>query len=260
MPTAQQLYTSAPAGGGSNSFLIPAPDLRPESVKSYEAGVRIQDPSAFLSVTGFRADYTDFIQNFVSGTKHHNPGLLRLHLSEPFEGQHLGRGVGGRIPLPDQLDRLCDRSRSSTEHRSPPPNAQETAFDGDHAVFRHIRRSLLRSGNRVSTRQIAEHMGQRSARAVEPDALPPGRLRRIRRDLQLVAALGAGSHAPRLGPELHRCTLFPLAERRDDLLRSFQQPLWRSPIRSNCKPRPDERSRSERHISSETSTTSVPAH
>ncbi len=63
MPTAQQLYTSAPAGGGG--FLIPAPDLRPESVKSYEAGVRIQGPSAFISVTGFRADYTDFIQNFV---------------------------------------------------------------------------------------------------------------------------------------------------------------------------------------------------
>jgi hemoglobin/transferrin/lactoferrin receptor protein len=64
MPTAQQLYTSAPVTG-TNSFLIPAPDLRPESVKSYEAGVRVQGSSGFLSVTGFHAEYSDFIQNLV---------------------------------------------------------------------------------------------------------------------------------------------------------------------------------------------------
>src|SRR5262249_35903470 len=76
MPTAQQLFTSLPAGGGTNSDLIPNPDLRPERVKSYEAGAKVLGPSGFLSVTGFYADYTDFIQNFVQVPSTTNPGFF----------------------------------------------------------------------------------------------------------------------------------------------------------------------------------------
>jgi hemoglobin/transferrin/lactoferrin receptor protein len=76
MPTAQQLYTSLPSGGGTNSDLIPNPDLRPERVKSYEAGFKLLGPSGFFSVTGFRADYTDFIQNFVMVPSTTNPGFF----------------------------------------------------------------------------------------------------------------------------------------------------------------------------------------
>ncbi len=61
MPTAQQLYTSLP---GTYFDLTPAPNLKPERVKSYEAGVRAQIDDGFISLTGFYADYTDFIQSF----------------------------------------------------------------------------------------------------------------------------------------------------------------------------------------------------
>ena len=129
MPTAQQLYTSLPNGGGTNSYLIPNPDLRPESVKSYEAGIRVQGPSGFLSVTGFHADYTDFIQNFVQVPQRRQPGHLRLHLPEPVEGQHLGRRDRGRVSLPDNWTvsasvAFIDGTQVAT------PNALETAFDG----------------------------------------------------------------------------------------------------------------------------------
>ena len=61
MPTAQQLYTSLPS---ATFTLEPNPDLRPEKVRSYEGGVRAQFDNAWLSIGGFYADYTDFIQSF----------------------------------------------------------------------------------------------------------------------------------------------------------------------------------------------------
>ena len=65
MPTAQQLFTSLPDGGGGNRDLIPKPNLRPEEVKSYEVGLRGQFSQGFFSATVFKADYTDFIQSFI---------------------------------------------------------------------------------------------------------------------------------------------------------------------------------------------------
>jgi len=61
MPTAQQLYTSLP---GSFFDLTPSPDLEPEEVTSYEAGVRTQFGNGYIGVTGFYSDYTNFIQSF----------------------------------------------------------------------------------------------------------------------------------------------------------------------------------------------------
>lgn len=63
MPTAQQLYQSL----NSLPFfaLVPNPNLRPESVKNYEAGLRAQFRRGFFSINYFHADYQDFIQNFV---------------------------------------------------------------------------------------------------------------------------------------------------------------------------------------------------
>lgn len=61
MPTAQQLYTSLP---GTFFNLTPAPDLKPETVDSYEVGVRGQFERGWFSVNGFYADYDDFIQSF----------------------------------------------------------------------------------------------------------------------------------------------------------------------------------------------------
>lgn len=61
MPTAQQLYTSLP---GAFFNLIPAPNLRPEEVKSYELGLRFEKPLGFFAINGFYAQYDDFIQDF----------------------------------------------------------------------------------------------------------------------------------------------------------------------------------------------------
>ncbi|WP_217899010.1 TonB-dependent hemoglobin/transferrin/lactoferrin family receptor [Oceanicola sp. 22II-s10i] len=61
MPTSQQLFTSLP---GTSFDLVPAPNLRPEEVKSYELGLRYEEQRGFVAVNAFRADYTDFIQSF----------------------------------------------------------------------------------------------------------------------------------------------------------------------------------------------------
>ena len=80
MPTAQQLYTSSP-DTGFGFELVPAPDLKPESVRSYEAGVRGQYgaskyfENAWFSAGAFYSDYTNFIQNFYNiGPRPLEPG------------------------------------------------------------------------------------------------------------------------------------------------------------------------------------------
>ncbi|MDR2508020.1 MAG: TonB-dependent hemoglobin/transferrin/lactoferrin family receptor [Candidatus Accumulibacter sp.] len=64
MPTAQQLYASLPNGGGAGSSIIPNPGLKPELVKSYEAGIRGKFDQGWFSTGAFYSDYTDFIKNF----------------------------------------------------------------------------------------------------------------------------------------------------------------------------------------------------
>jgi hemoglobin/transferrin/lactoferrin receptor protein len=61
MPTSQQLFVSSldPFSGGE---VIPNPNLRPETVKSYEVGVRGEFEKGWISATAFHSDYTDFIQ------------------------------------------------------------------------------------------------------------------------------------------------------------------------------------------------------
>src|SRR5690606_34321384 len=55
MPTFQQLFTSSVSG----SFdLVPAPWLKPESVKSFELGVKGDYAEASWSLSAFKADYT----------------------------------------------------------------------------------------------------------------------------------------------------------------------------------------------------------
>ncbi|WP_319529655.1 TonB-dependent hemoglobin/transferrin/lactoferrin family receptor [uncultured Cohaesibacter sp.] len=60
MPTAQQLYTSR-----DYAFfdLIPAPDLKPEEVENYEIGLRGDFANTSFSITGFYANYDNFIES-----------------------------------------------------------------------------------------------------------------------------------------------------------------------------------------------------
>ena len=62
MPTAQQLFTSVKY---PTFNMIPNPNLKPESVKSYEAGLRGTFDNGWFSVGGFYSDYKDYIQNLV---------------------------------------------------------------------------------------------------------------------------------------------------------------------------------------------------
>lgn len=76
MPTAQQLYTSLLGGWMT---LIPNPDLKPESVRSYKIGLRGQINGfdyferASYTIGAFKADYKEFIQNFynIPGTNNY---------------------------------------------------------------------------------------------------------------------------------------------------------------------------------------------
>ena len=61
MPTFQQLYTSS----GSATFgLVPAPDLVPEEVESFEIGVRGEYADGFWSLNAYHASYDNFIESF----------------------------------------------------------------------------------------------------------------------------------------------------------------------------------------------------
>ena len=62
MPTAQQLFTSVKY---PTFNMIPNPNLKPESVKSYEVGLRGSFNNGWFSVGGFYSDYKDYIQNLV---------------------------------------------------------------------------------------------------------------------------------------------------------------------------------------------------
>lgn len=60
MPTSQQLFTSF---SSATSNLIPNPDLKPEKVRSAEAGVRGQFEKGWFSAGVFQSNYTNFIKS-----------------------------------------------------------------------------------------------------------------------------------------------------------------------------------------------------
>jgi len=59
MPTAQQLYYTS---SGVGFEVVPNENLRPESVVSYEAGLRGEFEKGYFSVNGYYAQYDDYIQ------------------------------------------------------------------------------------------------------------------------------------------------------------------------------------------------------
>jgi hemoglobin/transferrin/lactoferrin receptor protein len=96
MPTAEQLYTSLPGTAATgNMNLVPNPDLKPERVKSYEAGIRGRFAEGFFSLSGFYADYDDFILSFqpipgnATDLTYINLSKLRIWGIELFGERHL---------------------------------------------------------------------------------------------------------------------------------------------------------------------------
>ncbi|MEM6488077.1 MAG: TonB-dependent receptor [Pseudomonadota bacterium] len=120
MPTAQQLFTSLP---GTFFNLIPAPDLRPEKVNSFELGLRGEFVDAFFSVNGFYADYDDFIQAFFNppGTNdftYRNLSSVQIWGIEASAEARIWRGLTASASLSWQ------RGVQQTS-----PTAETTAFD-----------------------------------------------------------------------------------------------------------------------------------
>lgn len=62
MPTSQQLFVSVNDIFTGNQ-VIPNPNLKPESVASYEAGIRGEFDRGFFSVGAFYSEYTNFIRS-----------------------------------------------------------------------------------------------------------------------------------------------------------------------------------------------------
>lgn len=64
MPNAQQLFQSSATSIAAlnDTTLIPNPDLLPESVRNYEAGLRGEFDNGWFSVSGFYSKYSNFIR------------------------------------------------------------------------------------------------------------------------------------------------------------------------------------------------------
>jgi hemoglobin/transferrin/lactoferrin receptor protein len=62
MPTAQQLFVSN-INVFTGAEVVPNPNLRPESVRSYEIGVKGEFDRGFVRASAFHSDYVDFIRS-----------------------------------------------------------------------------------------------------------------------------------------------------------------------------------------------------
>jgi len=121
MPTAEQLYTSLP---GTTFNLVPNPDLRPEQVRSYEAGIRVQLPNAYASLGVFRAEYTDFIQSFVT-----IPGTIDITYQNLSEVMVQGVEAAGAWRFARDWTLQGSASWQEGTQRAT-PGARRTPFDG----------------------------------------------------------------------------------------------------------------------------------
>lgn len=121
MPTAQQLYTSS----NSATFqLLPAPDLRPESVWSVEAGVRGRFADGWFSVGAFYSKYKDFIQNF-----YNIPGTNAYTYRNLSAVEIAGIEASGEWRFAERWSANVSVSYQYGKQRAA-PGAVKTAYDG----------------------------------------------------------------------------------------------------------------------------------
>lgn len=130
MPTSQQLFQSS-TDVFSGTASVPNPDLRPESVQSYEAGLRGEFADGWFSVGAFYADYTDFIRSL-------QPTLLNVpgggtvfgYRSQNVQNVELwGIELGGEYRVLDNTTLSANASWSKGRQRLS-SDAAKTAFDG----------------------------------------------------------------------------------------------------------------------------------
>jgi len=98
-PTAQQLYTTVP---GTTFAVVPNPDLKPESVRSYEMGARLAFERWAFSLTGFYSKYDDFIAGF-QPAEGPDPAVSYLTSENISEVTIWGIEAGAEVEIVDNL-------------------------------------------------------------------------------------------------------------------------------------------------------------
>lgn len=130
MPTSQQLFQSStdPFSGRS---IIPNLGLKPESVQSYEVGLRGQYDRGFFSLGAFYADYEDFIRAFQPTTIPGPGGApVPAYTFDNAEDVKLwGIEFGGEYEILDDTTVSANFSWSKGRQRVS-AGAEKTAFDG----------------------------------------------------------------------------------------------------------------------------------
>ncbi|WJH37803.1 TonB-dependent receptor (plasmid) [Aliirhizobium terrae] len=130
MPTSQQLFQSStdPFSGRS---IIPNLGLKPESVQSYEVGLRGQYDRGFFSLGAFYADYEDFIRAFQPTTIPGPGGApVPAYTFDNAEDVKLwGIEFGGEYEILDDTTVSANFSWSKGRQRVS-AGVEKTAFDG----------------------------------------------------------------------------------------------------------------------------------
>lgn len=126
MPTSQQLFVSSLSIGSTGMVeVIPNPNLKPEFVRSYEIGVRGKLDRGYLSLTGFYADYKDFIRSLQPV-----PAPTERYTSDNVEDVKVwGIEFGGEYEVYDNLFLNAAISYQKGTQRVS-AGAAKTAFDG----------------------------------------------------------------------------------------------------------------------------------
>ncbi len=124
-PTAQQLYTSSL---GTFFSLVPNPDLKPESVRSFEIGSRAVFSDMAFSLTGFYSKYDDFIAAFqeIEGP---DPNILYLTNKNISQVEIWGVEGSAEVRL---FDNVYARTTLSYQHgdQVPSEGAKEIPYNG----------------------------------------------------------------------------------------------------------------------------------
>lgn len=122
MPTSSQLFSATE----STFFkIIPNPNLKPESVQSYEAGIRGEFDRGYFSLSGFYSDYDDFIQVWQLV-----PGTANTLTSYNYSSVKVwGIELGGEYEIYNNLYAHGSLSYMRGDQRST-PDADRTPFDG----------------------------------------------------------------------------------------------------------------------------------
>ena len=109
MPNSQQLFQSSVSSvaATNDTTLIPNPNLKPESVKNYEVGLRGEFQQGWFSVSGFYSKYSNFIRGLqVAPTATYNPvtDVWSQYWSDNVEAVDLyGIEVGGEYEFYENI-------------------------------------------------------------------------------------------------------------------------------------------------------------